>query len=382
MTESPSIYQSSLAKANDIFMTMVEAQFKDNEMVMTEYQKTCTLNAMSAISTLLHDGGMSINEIDHGNITNILLSVAALQLNASAEPREVYFQFRNKNLAKRGEQPRWTKEIEMGIEGDGNDALLARFGRNIKTIYPFWAVREGDGFEYPKHKGVSVEAPSWSESGRGKVIHVVYPVEMNDGTINYYIGEREDVKKNLLAHMTNNLMRDKQKSTKLEKIQKKAADMTLDQILDDQELVELGGVSPAWREPQSRETMVIRKMRNNVVKKIPKDFSSGFVSMEYQKTDDYEYKAMRRDVTDKANSIDFDTIPKPKVIDEQSTVISPEVPTHTVEPVTTAAESEPDSATIKQTFQKNANPVADYIANHPSNTVDTNTGEVKGHDPF
>jgi recombination protein RecT len=95
--------------------------------------------------------------------------------------------------------------------------------------------------------------------------------------------------------------------------------------------------------------------------------------------DEYDNSA-RRDVTEQANSVEFDQAREQ--IAEQSTVISPDVPTHTAEPLTTAAESEPEPATTKQTFQKNANPVADYIANHPSNTVDTNTGEVKGHDPF
>ena len=32
-------------------------------------------------------------------------------------------------------------------------------------------------------------------------------------------------------------------------------------------------ISPAWRSDYSREVMILRKMRNNVVKKIPKDFA-------------------------------------------------------------------------------------------------------------
>ncbi|WP_160296687.1 hypothetical protein [Lacticaseibacillus rhamnosus] len=38
---------------------------------------------------------------------------------------------------------------------------------------------------------------------------------------------------------------------------KKAADMTVDQILDDPAMVKLGKISPAWSSPQSRESMIL-----------------------------------------------------------------------------------------------------------------------------
>lgn len=49
----------------------------------------------------------------------------------------------------------------------------------------------------------------------------------------------------------------------------------LDKILDSLELQPY--LSPAWTEPQSRESMIIRKMRNNVMKKNSERFwkSSG-----------------------------------------------------------------------------------------------------------
>ena len=95
----------------------------------------------------------------------------------------------------------------MGIEGDGNDALLRNFGVDVKKVYPVWLVKEGDEFTYPKHRGVEVTPPEWEEKGLSqKVIRVVYPVEMNDGKIEYMIAERESVKGNLFAHVRNNLL--------------------------------------------------------------------------------------------------------------------------------------------------------------------------------
>lgn len=100
-----------------------------------------------------------------------------------------------------------TKEIELGIEGDGNDAILRQFGVNVKKVHPVWKVREGDIFSYPKHRGLETVPPEWEEVGQSlKVVRVVYPVEMNDGSVEYLIAERESVKTNLFAHIRNNLM--------------------------------------------------------------------------------------------------------------------------------------------------------------------------------
>lgn len=339
MTENAAApYKTMLTKVNDTMVSMTEAQFNDNHIEMSDYQKTVTLNAMTAMSRLLDNNGLSINQIDHNNISDILLTVAALQLNASAEPREVYFQLRNKNKGTQS-SPNWVKEIEMGIEGDGNDALLSNFGRDVEQVYPFWAVRDGDSFSYPKHVGMEVTPPEWGETGKGKVLHVVYPIEHKDGSMHYYIGEREDVKRNLLAHISNNLMRDKDKFTKMATIKEKTADMTLDAILDDPELVKLGQISPAWREPQSRETMILRKIRNNITKKIPKDFGNGLAAMKYTEATDENYKAMRRDVTEQANTESFDAIAEQSA--PQPTPVDSVAATQPVQPAQAAPEPAP-----------------------------------------
>ncbi|MFD1466496.1 hypothetical protein ACFQ4L_10525 [Lapidilactobacillus mulanensis] len=293
-------FETSLAKINNTYAPMIAEQLHNNGIEMTEYQNQVVLSAISSINEVVANEGLTIGQVEQGNLTQILLTVAALQLNASADPREVYFIVRNKK-DKNGSQH---KIIEMNIEGDGNDALLDRFGRNIKNVYPYWVVRENDEFDYPKHKGLTVEPPAWSESGVGKVLHVVYPLEYQDGTIDYKIGEREDVKKNLLAHVSQNLMWDK--SGAKQQFMEKTADMTLDEILDSKELVTLGKISGAWSSPQARESMIIRKIRNNIVKKIPKDFSTGFLALKYQEAERTDIEDMRKDVTDSANQEDFE----------------------------------------------------------------------------
>lgn len=295
----PDVYENQLSKINDTFVPQITSQLKGNGIAMTDYQKQCVLSAITSVNELLLENGVTVNQVS-SNLTDILLTVAALQLNANANPREVYFILRNH---KRGNDKK-VKEIEMGIEGDGNDALLSRFGRNVKEVKRFWEVRADDDFEYPGFDGLEMTPPKWRPKGTGKVVRVVYPIIRTDDSVEFYIAERADVIKNLFAHVSNNLMWDKNNSK--EKFFEKAKGKTLDEILDDPELVKLGNISPAWSSPQVRESMIVRKMRNNIVKKIPKNFENAFVASKYTETEDESLKQMRRDVTDSANSEEFD----------------------------------------------------------------------------
>lgn len=311
--QTPTVFKSQLAKINDTYMPQIETQLHGNGIRMTEYQRTCVINSISSINEMLVKEGLGMRDIDQSNLTQTLMHVAALQLNATATPREVYFIKRNQKV-KGGDA---IQVIEMGIEGDGNDAILSRFGRNVKQVHRHWEVREDDGFTYPGYSGLTVTPPSWSPKGTGKVVRVVYPIEFNDGQVEFYIAEREDVKANLLAHMYNNLMWDNKKVDKKAKIKEFAETHSLDEILDNEEMQTLGNISPAWKEPQSRESMIIRKMRNRIVKKIPKDFSNAYIQQVVDDIeDDFQTRQLNRkeveiieEIEQNANSEVLDPIP-------------------------------------------------------------------------
>lgn len=304
-------YETQLTKINNLYLPMITSQLENNNINLSEYAKSCVVNAISAINGVLDTNGVSWGDkqLDTNGMTQILLSVAALQLNSTANPRECYFQIRNvssKGIDENGKPTTvWKKKIEMGIEGDGFDSLVNRFGRNVKKVFPYWLVREGDDFKYPRYVGLELTPPEWQPKGTGKVVRVVYPVLATDQTLTYYISERADVKKNLIAHISNNMMNetfgvcadrykadDKQKAEiaqKKKELLSKAKELDLDALLDCDEFDKY--ISPAWKEEQSRESMIIRKMRNNVTKKIPKDFSSSYVSELYDENSDETYKA-------------------------------------------------------------------------------------------
>lgn len=278
-------FNNALAKAQETYINLVSDSIHNMNLELSEYQKVCGMNIISRMKELADKEGLQLSKMNQTNLMNILQTATMLNLNISATPRECYLITRN----AKSKDGTWTKEFEFGIEGDGNDKLLRTFGVDIKKVYPHWQVREGDGFTYPAFKGIEIEPPTWiPKSYTGKIVRVVYPIEYNDGSMQYHISEREEVKVNLLAHINNNLMKNKDytEEKKYELISR-ISNLSFEKIFDDKEAVKI--MSPSWSSVHSRESMILRKMRNNCTKKIPKDFQNAFVSSSYEKTyEDYE----------------------------------------------------------------------------------------------
>lgn len=350
-------FRSEIATVTNACVESTRQMLEERGVTFDEYSKQCVIAAMGSIYSLIHNQGLTPNDINPANLQSTLLTVAALKLNTNAVPRECYFQIRNVNTAKKGQSDNWEKQIEMGLEGDGNDALTAKFGRGIKTVHPYWLVRSGDIFSYGKRKGIEVEPPEWEPSGKGEVVRVVYPIEYMDGRIEYHFGERDDVLKNLYAHISSNLIdktfgicesrfkatqaQKNQIAEKKKEIMDKAKELNdLDKILDCPELQPY--LSPAWTEPQSRESMIIRKMRNNVMKKIPKDFGNPVAAQEYRQLDDVVYQQVQEEITYNANAQEFPMEP------EQPSSIGQKEPPKTMADVTAGQkQKEPASAVDK-----------------------------------
>lgn len=294
-----------------------------------EYSKQCAMSAMTNIFKLVKDSDKinDLNGLDTSNLREIVGQAASLKLNANAVPRECYFQLRTK---KSGDK--WIQVVEMGIEGDGNDALLRNYGNDVEKVYPCWIVKEGDEFTYPKRKGIEVEPPTWEEKGlSNKVVRVVYPVKLKDGTVEYLISERESVKVNLIAHIRNNMMnetfgicKDRYKATpeqkkeikeKKEEILRKVRSCeTLEDILSCEEAIPF--ISAAWID--TPEAMFVRKMRNNAIKKFPKNMNS-LASSSLMHMDE-TYKTSQEEIAENENSQPFEVVADVEAKEEPSFV--------------------------------------------------------------
>lgn len=307
-------FTTALSQWSNEVTGLVRRDYESVGVTFDEYSRTCAMNAMTSIFHLVQQTDKaSLNQMDTSNLREVVAQAASLKLNANAVPRECYFQLRNKKIGDK-----YVKVVEMGVEGNGNDAMLRHFGVDVKTVYPCWLVKEGDEFTYPKRKGMKMEPPEWEEKGlSNKVVRVVYPILLNDGTEQYLIAERDGVKTNLFAHIKNNLLNEtfgiaesSYKATPKQKEQIKAkkeeifAELRKCNTVDEMLACEIARpyMSPAWLD--TPESMIIRKMRNNAIKNFPKDMNS-IANRSMLELDD-TYKASREEVESEANTVDFE----------------------------------------------------------------------------
>ena len=307
-------FTTALSQWSNEVTGLVRRDYESVGVTFDEYSRTCAMNAMTSIFHLVQQTDKaSLNQMDTSNLREVVAQAASLKLNANAVPRECYFQLRNKKIGDK-----YVKVVEMGVEGNGNDAMLRNFGVEVKTVYPCWLVKEGDEFTYPKRKGMKMEPPEWEEKGlSNKVVRVVYPILLNDGTEQYLIAERDGVKVNLFAHIKNNLLNETfglaesaYKATPKQKEQIKAkkeeifAELRKCNTVDEMLACEIAKpyMSPAWLD--TPESMIVRKMRNNAIRNFPKDMNS-IANRSMLELDD-TYKASREEVESEANTVDFE----------------------------------------------------------------------------
>lgn len=321
-------FTTGLSNWTNTITGLVSRDFEQCGVSYDEYAKQCAMNAMSSIFQLVQNtDNADMNNLNTSNLREVVAQCASLKLNANAVPREVYFQLRSKQI-----NGQWCKMVEMGIEGDGNDALLRQFGNNVDTVYPVWLVKDGDDFTYPRRRGIEVEPAEWTQKGLSdKTVRVVYPVKLKDGTVDYLIAEREPVRTNLIAHIRNNLLNEtfgicenRYKATPKQKEQIKAKKEeilsavreceTLEDILKCE--VAKPYISAAWLD--TPEAMIVRKMRNNAIKKFPKNLNNMASNSLLQL--DETYKASQEEIAQNENSQEFTVEDEPDVVAESEAV--------------------------------------------------------------
>lgn len=337
-------FTTALSNWTNTITGLVTRDFEQCGVEFDEYSKRCAMSAMSSIYQLVQNTDKAeMSDLNTSNLREIVEQCASLKLNANAVPREVYFQLRSKQI--NGE---WKKVVEMGIEGDGNDAMLRQFGNDVAKVHPCWIVKDGDEFTRPKRVGMEITPPSWEQKGLSeKVVAVVYPVQLTNGSIEYLISERESVKTNLISHIRNNMTNKTfgfVTGTKTDKYGKKV-DRTIydatpeekakikakkEEILSEvrecetlDDMLKCPSAQPyisaAWLD--TPEQMITRKLRNNAIKKFPKDMNSMANHSLLQL--DEGYKASREEITEHENSEPFE-VDESEVVDSEAVEVEPD----------------------------------------------------------
>lgn len=337
-------FTTALSNWTNTITGLVTRDFEQCGVEFDEYSKRCAMSAMSSIFQLVQNTDKAeMSDLNTSNLREIVEQCASLKLNANAVPREVYFQLRSKKI-----NGGWKKVVEMGIEGDGNDALLRQFGNDVAKVHPCWIVKEGDEFIRPKREGMDITPPSWEQKGLSeKVVAVVYPVQLTNGSIEYLISERESVKTNFISHIRNNMTnktfgfvtgtktdeygkkvdrtiydatteeKAKIKAKKEEILSEVRECETLDDMLKCPSAQPY--ISAAWLD--TPEQMITRKLRNNAIKKFPKDMNSMANHSLLQL--DEGYKASREEITEHENSEPFE-VDEGEVVDSEAVEVEPD----------------------------------------------------------
>ena len=172
---------------------------------------------------------------------------------------------------------RKTKEGGWSVKatpmGSAYEIMTSRFGVNVKTVHPARIVHEGDEFELPQFDGLKMTNVKHRMTLQGldsKAIAVYYIIEKNDGTLDFAIATREGVGKNLMAQILNASLRDA--DVNRGELMKKLDGKTLDEILTDPYFAKW--ISPAYRSPSSRETMIVTKMKKNALMHYTRDLGT------------------------------------------------------------------------------------------------------------
>ena len=315
-------FTTSISQWTNSITNLVTRDFNEVGVPLDEDNKRCAVHAMESIFHLVTESGAEMKNLNTSNLREVVEHCASLKLDAAAMPRECFFQLRKKQV-----NGVWTASVEMGIEGAGYEAMLRNYGVNVKTVYPTWVIKDGDTFVFPKRKGLKVEPPEWEPAGKSnKVIRVVVPIMLNDGTEQYLMSDRKDVTVNLFAHIRQNLMNetfgicasrykatDKQKDEiagRKEEIYEKLRQCeTVDEMLAVPEARPY--ISAAWLD--STEAMITRKLINNCVKKFPKSLNTIAHRSALEMND--EYKAAQAEIAENENAEDFIDITEEEVTD-------------------------------------------------------------------
>ena len=315
-------FTTAISQWTNSITNLVTRDFNEVGVPLDEDNKRCAVHAMESIFHLVTESGTEMKNLNTSNLREVVEHCASLKLDAAAMPRECFFQLRKKQV-----NGVWTASVEMGIEGAGYEAMLRNYGVNVKTVYPTWVIKDGDTFVFPKRKGLKVEPPEWEPAGKSnKVIRVVVPIMLNDGTEQYLMSDRKDVTVNLFAHIRQNLMNetfgicasrykatDKQKDEiagKKEEIYEKLRQCeTVDEMLAIPEARPY--ISAAWLD--STEAMITRKLINNCVKKFPKSLNTIAHRSALEMND--EYRAAQEEITENENAEDFIDITEEEVTD-------------------------------------------------------------------
>lgn len=346
--------KSLAVAANKIANLYISDVSNLNEAVgipMTEESKRCAINAVLSLCGEI--GASEVAKLPKEQIVQVLQFVSINGLDVFNG--QVFLDKRkNKNGG-------WS--VKATPMGSAYEIMTAHFGVNVKTVHPARIVHEEDEFELPQFDGLkmtNVKHKMTLKGLDGKAIAVYYIIEKNDGTLDFAIATRDGVAKNLMAQILNASLRsaDANRGEMMKRMEGK----DLDQILSDPYFAPW--ISPAYRSPASRETMIIAKMKKNALMHYTRDLGA---------SQNKAFSKVNSEFVDTDSDMVVDQAPEaPKLMKEKSVIQDFEVEggeettqiadTQTETRETEIVENHVDSDLSKaETAQNQQEPMSEYV---------------------
>lgn len=269
------VRQASLMQRQQNYIESISEGMENIIGKSDDYQRLCGYNILSQINFLLVKEGLdhSSPNVDKESINSAIKFAMVYGLNT--DNKEIFVILRNNKV-----NGNYVKSVECKPQYLGTLKIIRDYGKDVKKVFPTWFVREGDEFTYPTFKGIELIPPTWTmKNADGKVVRVVVPILFKDGSVEYFIAERESVATNIKAQIKQSVMFDQKKTQILTLIN----DMTLDDLLNCAELKPL--INDTYTGISSEE-MIKTKLVLNAVKRVAIDYRNAFTRELYEKTYD------------------------------------------------------------------------------------------------
>ena len=281
----------------------------------TDYGRTCAINAIAGLVMFCKQNDIDMQSIDPTLLRLQIQNVGFTELNYASIPSEIYFDLRkstkwveevNKETGEIEKEEKTFYSVTIKPQGAGNEKLVRKYGVGLKKgtgLHNAILIREGDEFQMPQYNGITITPFIYKpklENANNKVIAVCYPVEKEDGSVEYLIASRDSVRANIIAQVRQNAMYaddfyDKEEYTAkngkkytrkkinkerrdkfYDRVNEIASNKSVDELLVDEEL--LPYINPTYTSGGSKEQMIMRKMKNNALKNYPKEYDNSYVA--------------------------------------------------------------------------------------------------------
>lgn len=283
--EISKVDRKSVPSIQNYFITELKNIFSvgGNNQELTDEQIFLGQNALEVMIELAMNEGKDVLSYSRSKTLFALRRVMSLNWNIQNGEGAIILQRRRKK------DDTWETYFDVRPTAKGHIKSVRTMGaglrRDIDPIVADWLVCEGDEFTDIEYVGLEVKPPTFKPKRlSNKVMYIVYGLARADGTIQWVVGYREQVKPALIAQAKSN-------GSPQEDLDKMAK-MTVDEIIEEygDKKFKKGNymvsyLNATWTEEQNRESMVETKLRGVIANRmIDKQVDSPFQAEAFKHT--------------------------------------------------------------------------------------------------